>query len=76
MNLHFETVNPANRREVEKLQILPEQADFIESVSDCMSEADEVQEWRPVGIYDGELLIGFAMYGYFKKLQSKGEAWI
>lgn len=76
MNLHFEPVLPANRREVERLQTLPEQAGFIESVRDCLTEADEYPEWKPVGIYDDELLVGFAMYGYFADLQPEGEVWL
>ena len=46
MNLHFEPVSPENRTKVEELQILPEQAGFIESVRECMAEADEFQEWN------------------------------
>lgn len=76
MNLHFEPVNPANREALEALKTLPEQIDFIERVSDCLAEADECNVWRPVGIYDGALLIGFAMYGYFSDLQPEGEVWL
>ncbi|MCR1838986.1 GNAT family N-acetyltransferase [Murimonas intestini] len=76
MNLHFEPVSPENRTKVEELQILPEQAGFIESVRECMAEADEFQEWKPVGIYDGDLLVGFAMYGYFSDSQTEGEVWL
>lgn len=28
-----------------------------------MEEADALKAWHPVCIYDGEILIGFAMYG-------------
>lgn len=76
MNLHFEPVNPSNRSGVETLQVLPEQAGFIESVRECLSEADEFQEWRPVGIYDGDLLVGFAMYGYFSEPHGEGRVWL
>ena len=63
--LHFKSVNAENRREVEGLTVFSEQAGFIESVSECLREADELELWRPVGIYDSDTLIGFAMYGYF-----------
>ena len=66
--LHFKSVNAENRREVEGLTVFSEQAGFIESVSECLREADELELWRPVGIYDSDTLIGFAMYGY----QGKG----
>lgn len=76
MNLHFEPVNPANREEVENLQVLPEQTGMIESVRECMLEADTLQEWRPVGIYDGDMLVGFAMYGHFSDPQPEGSVWL
>lgn len=76
MNLHFKLVNPFDREKIEKLRTLPEQTDFIESVSDCMIEAERLNVWRPVGIYDDDLLIGFAMYGYFCNSQSEGEVWL
>lgn len=75
MNLQFKEVCPENREEVERLQIFSDQIDFIESVKECLAEADEVSEWKPVGIYDEEKLIGFAMYGFFKTLP-KGQIWL
>ena len=73
--LHFEPVNHENRKAVENLTVFSEQAGFIESVSDCLQEADELELWRPVGIYDGNMLIGFAMYGYFPE-PSPGQLWL
>lgn len=75
MQLHFEPVCAKNRNESEKLQVFPEQYGFIESVSECLSEADEATQWKPIGIYNGTLLIGFAMYGYFP-LPSPGRLWL
>ena len=63
--LHSKSVKAENRREVEGLTVFSEQAGFIESVNECLQEADELELWRPVGIYDSDTLIGFAMYGYF-----------
>lgn len=76
MDLNFRPVMETNRKEVEALELLPEQQGFIESVRECMLEADRKQEWRPVGIYDGELLIGFAMYGHFGAPLPAGEVWL
>lgn len=73
--LHFELVNDENRREVEGLTVFTEQAGFIESVSECLQEADELELWRPVGIYDNNTLIGFAMYGYFPE-PAPGQLWL
>ena len=73
--LHFELVNDENRKEVEGLTVFSEQADFIESVSECLQEADELDLWCPVGIYDNDTLIGFAMYGYFPE-PAPGQLWL
>lgn len=74
MCLHFETVTAKNRGAVERLALLPEQAGFIESPSECLREADASDFWRPVGIYDGTELVGFAMYGYLPFL-GEGQLW-
>lgn len=66
MELHLEPVTAGNREELLKLQILPEQRGYIETVAQCLDEAAHKKVWRPVGIYDGDILIGFAMYGYFR----------
>ena len=73
--LHFKSVNAENRREVEGLTVFSEQTGFIESVSECLREADELELWRPVGIYDSDTLIGFAMYGYFPE-PAPGQLWL
>ena len=74
MCLHFETVTAKNRGAVERLALLPEQAGFIESPAECLREADTSDFWRPVGIYDGTELVGFAMYGYLPFL-GEGQLW-
>ena len=48
MCLHFETVTAKNRGAVEHLALLPEQAGFIESPTECLREADASDFWRPV----------------------------
>ena len=74
MCLHFETVTAKNRGAGERLALLPEQAGFIESPAECLREADASDFWRPVGIYDGTELVGFAMYGYLPFL-GEGQLW-
>ena len=74
MCLHVETVTAKNRGAVERLALLPEQAGFIESPAECLREADASDFWRPVGIYDGTELVGFAMYGYLPFL-GEGQLW-
>ena len=73
--LHFKSVSDKNRKEVEGLTVFSEQAGFIESVSECLQEADELELWKPVGIYDKDILIGFAMYGCFPE-PVPGQLWL
>lgn len=76
MDLHFEPVTAVNRLAVESLKLHRDQAGFIESVTDCLTEADADSRWQPVGIYDGQKLVGFAMYGRFDVPQSEAQVWL
>lgn len=76
MDLHFETVTAENRRQMEALRLFPNQKGFVESVADCLTEADESDRWRPVGIYDRQTLVGFAMYGFFPEASPAGQLWL
>ena len=58
MPLHFVPITEENRREVENLQLFPEQRSYIESVPECLAEAEQTREWRTVGIYDGPTVVG------------------
>lgn len=73
--LHLKDVNQKNRKEAESLSVFSEQTGFIESISECLQEADKLELWRPTGIYDGDILVGFAMYGYFPK-PAPGQLWL
>lgn len=73
------TIRPAtaqNRAALAALAASPAQAGFIEPVRDCLAEADALALWRPVGIYDGETAIGFAMYGLFADEGAHGRVWL
>lgn len=76
MHIHIEPVNEKNLTDILALEILPEQAGFIESVKDCLYEAAKVRCWRPVGIYDDKKLIGFSMYGFFWQYLPLGRVWL
>ncbi len=75
MLLKFEPVCRKDRKDIEALQMFPSQSGYIESVVECLEEADWIREWRPVGIYDEEVLVGFAMYGFLNR-QRKESGWI
>ena len=64
-------IDENNNQDVLNLKIKPEQQDYIESVADCLKEAHELSLWRPVGLYDQNQLIGFAMYGLWHEKNQK-----
>ena len=67
MNLQIVPVTKENRAAAESLRVAPYQKDFIESVPECMQEADEISDWEPVILMDGENAVGFAMYGLMRR---------
>lgn len=76
MELHVEPINDKNRESAVQLKTGPGQEHFVEDVKQCLSEADSNPCWRPVGIYDGSTLVGFAMYGYFREYRPEGRVWL
>ena len=72
MEIHFEKVTSDNRKAVENLQVFAEQQAFIESMAENLKESDQFPEWESAGIYDGNQLIGYAMYGRWQD----GRVWL
>ncbi|WP_400203496.1 GNAT family N-acetyltransferase [Candidatus Methanomassiliicoccus intestinalis] len=69
MRIEFKKVTEKNIEDILKLKVKDNQKTFIESVPECLKEAAEKSCWRPVGIYDEDILIGFAMYCFWKEDQ-------
>lgn len=63
MNLKIEKVNKENFLEVTKLELNTNQNDYIESNSYSIAESKYYTFWNPVALYDGDILVGFGMYG-------------
>lgn len=77
IKLNFKPITGTNREDALSLRTAPSQEGFVESVSECLEEADKLKNWHPVGIYDGDLLIGFAMYGRFIfEYLPRGRVWL
>ena len=76
MKIRLEPVTVASRAAVERLETAPGQEGCVESVAECLAEADRRRCWRPVGVYDGDALIGFAMYGFFWEYLPFGRLWL
>ncbi len=47
------------------MKLKSDQENFIETVEECLKEADTYEGWHPVAIYHNEDVVGFAMYGSF-----------
>lgn len=57
------TVN--NKQQALQLKVAPNQQGYVETVAECLSEAREDTRYVPVGLYDNDTMVGFAMYGRF-----------
>lgn len=66
MDLMIVPVTNDIRKKVEQLTVAKGQEHFIETVEECMQEADKNSDWQPVCIYDVNTMIGFSMYGYMR----------
>ena len=61
INLILKPITGENRDIAEALTVFPHQAGYIETVRECLKEADQLDAWRPICILDGDIPIGFAM---------------
>ena len=71
MEIHFEKVTNDNRKAVENLQVFAEQQTFIESMAENLKNRTNFQNGNR-RIYDGNQLIGYAMYGRWQD----GRVWL
>lgn len=69
-------VGPENRAACLGLRTAPGQEGFVESVEDCLREAQGYAAWRPVALLRGEEVVGFAMYGFFPMYKPAGRVWL
>lgn len=75
MQLHIEKVTKNNELIIKTVVPFLAQENYIESVETCLEEAKQEGRWRPVGIYDEDTLVGFAMYGCFHE-QGEKRVWL
>lgn len=65
INMHFKAIDSTNESEVRNIKLKHGQEKFIETVDQCLEEASIYSQWQPVAVYNGEEVVGFAMYGSF-----------
>ncbi len=76
MNYDIRHVSKGNRREMLALRVAKNQRAFIETIEECLAEAEQWKEFRPVGLYVDNVPVGFAMYGSLKDSQGGHNLWI
>ncbi|WP_313799556.1 GNAT family N-acetyltransferase [Cytobacillus sp.] len=64
MSLHIREVTADNWRLVAGLSVSEQQTQFIESNAYSLAESKFENKGISVGLYDGEVLVGYAMYGW------------
>ncbi|PJZ19435.1 spermidine acetyltransferase, partial [Bacillus cereus] len=65
MTLHICEVTEKNWRSVAALNVAKDQQQFIESNAFSLAESLYEKNGTSVGLYDGETLVGYAMYGWY-----------
>ena len=65
MTLHICEVTEKNWRSVAALNVAKNQQQFIESNAFSLAESLYEKNGTSVGLYDGETLVGYAMYGWY-----------
>lgn len=76
MSLNIKPIDKSNLDEMLQLKVKDSQKNQVESVKDCLNEAYEVPCWNPIGIYDGNVAIGFGMYGFWEMEGLSGRLWL
>ncbi|GEN82984.1 spermine/spermidine acetyltransferase [Sporosarcina luteola] len=76
MEYEIRIVDETNREAVLALRMADEQRGFIESPAECLQDAKEWPEFRPVGLYANGRLVGFAMYGALLDSEGGHNLWM
>lgn len=64
------------REEALKLHISENQRGTIETVEECLNEADELELWKPMLISIDDVYVGFAMFGLWIYEGDHGRLWL
>jgi len=69
MSLRFCEVTTENWRAVAALTVADEQNHFIESNAFSLAECMYEKNAASLALYDGEILVGYAMYGWLDNVE-------
>ncbi|MGG0642528.1 GNAT family N-acetyltransferase [Sporosarcina gallistercoris] len=76
MNLEIHDVTATNYRDILELKVAQSQKDYIETPYECLEDSVEWKQFKPVGLYANNELVGFSMYGFFEEEGLQGRLWI
>lgn len=76
MSISIHDVTKENEEDILSLSVSESQTNFIETTEQCLDDAKEYPEFKPVGLYSNKELVGFAMYGYFPEEMKNGRVWL
>ena len=76
MEWEIRKVTELNKKDLLVLRVSEDQRHFIETVEECLADAEQWKEFRPVGLYVDGIAVGFAMYGYLGDGKGGGNLWI
>lgn len=73
MGLRICEVTTGNWQEIALLSVADNQENYIESNAFSIAQSKFETQWNSVGLYDGEIAVGYAMYG--QDVES-GDVWL
>lgn len=76
MEISIHDVTEENEEDILGLHVLNSQTNFIETTEECLAEAKECAQYKPVGLYVNNNLVGFAMYGRLPDENKNSRVWL
>ena len=76
MEITIHDVIKENEEEILGLRVSEKQTNFIETTQQCLDEAKECAQYKPVGLYVNDKLVGFAMYGRLPNEDKNSRVWL
>ncbi|WP_239255174.1 GNAT family N-acetyltransferase [Listeria ilorinensis] len=69
MYLRIEQIGAKNWRDAILLSVAPNQEKFVEPNSESILEATFGEDLYPIGLYDHQDMVGFALYGFYDHVE-------
>ena len=76
MDIQLIPITGQNRSFALSLHVMPKQNGMVETVAECLAEANALSLWRPILIVVDGTAVGFAMYGLWQEEGDHGRVWL